>query len=274
MKVFKRHPLSKETELKISQSRTGQKLSEETKRKISLAVRGQPYLKNRLGTKQTQETIEKIRLGNKGKIVPQSVREQIRNTLTGHPVSAESKLKNRLKHLGKRQSEETKMKRSENLKRYYLNHPSFNLGRHLSEEHKQKIHNSLKGKVPKVNYLFTHQLTSIEKKIQDSLDEAGIRYSSQKSLLNGMTQADIFIGPNICIYADGCYWHGCEKCINRNRFTAKHREQILKDNLISMKLEKEGYVVLRFWEHEINQNVSPCIQKIIEKLPAENSGVL
>jgi len=103
--------------------------------------------------------------------------------------------------------------------------------------------------------------TSIEVKLQQELTKLGIKYEKHKFILG---QPDIFIEPNICIFADGCYWHGCERCFDRNKFTEKQRVQIVRDQFVTQGLQNSGYIVLRFWEHEINNDIESVMKRILE----------
>mgnify|MGYP001600193110 CR=1 FL=1 len=155
------------------------------------------------------------------------------------------------KHYRKYQTPETRQKISLSMK-----------GIKKSEKHRINISNSKKGhlnpakredvkekirkfrmtqKIPYVN-------TSIEIKLYNELIGRNIIFHKHKSIL-GITQPDAFIEPNICIYADGDYWH--------NREDIKQ-----KDERINNKLTEGGYIVLRYWEHEINANIESCIDEI------------
>jgi very-short-patch-repair endonuclease len=90
--------------------------------------------------------------------------------------------------------------------------------------------------------------TSIELKLQSLLTEMGIEYTTQKPLL-GVTVADIFILPNVAIFADGLYWH-------------KGAMKEYKDGEKTRKLERGGYVVLRLTEAEINKEVELVKKKV------------
>ena len=90
--------------------------------------------------------------------------------------------------------------------------------------------------------------TSIELKIQNILTTNNIIFNKHIILLKKY-QSDIFIKPNIVIECDGDYWH--------NRPDMKERDRI-KD----IALKNAGYTILRFWEHEINENVERCFNTI------------
>ena len=99
--------------------------------------------------------------------------------------------------------------------------------------------------------------TSIEIKLFAELKSRNILFQKHKSVL-GRTQPDAFIEPNVCIYADGDYWH--------NREDTKE-----KDIRINELLNKKGYKVLRYWEHEINDNTEGCVDEIEEVLLCHNN---
>lgn len=92
--------------------------------------------------------------------------------------------------------------------------------------------------------------TGIELKLQGLLREMGIVYETQKPLL-GVTVADIFIEPNVAIFADGTYWH-----------SGAVREY--KDSEKTKTLKRGGYVVLRLEEKEINKNIEAVKIKVTE----------
>jgi very-short-patch-repair endonuclease len=91
--------------------------------------------------------------------------------------------------------------------------------------------------------------TGIELKLQALLEEMQISFLTQKPLI-GITIADLFIFPNVAIFADGKYWHHSTE------------SQENKDRAITMKLKKAGYIVLRLEEDEINKNIEEVRKKV------------
>ena len=92
--------------------------------------------------------------------------------------------------------------------------------------------------------------TGIELKIQELLGEMGIEYITQKPIL-GVTVVDVFIAPNVAIFADGTYWH-------------KGAMKEYKDSEKTKKLQKSGYVVLRLTEKEIKKESEQVKLKLIQ----------
>jgi very-short-patch-repair endonuclease len=87
--------------------------------------------------------------------------------------------------------------------------------------------------------------TGIELKLQELLTEMGIEFVTQKPIL-GITIADLFVAPNVAIFADGAYWH----------------QDKLRDEEKTNKLKKHHYVVLRLEEEEINKDIEEVKKKV------------
>lgn len=98
--------------------------------------------------------------------------------------------------------------------------------------------------------------TYIELKIQRFLKVQGIPYKTQVHL-PGIP--DVFVEPNIAIFADGCFFHNCPQCFPgcRGRY---------RDKRITKKLQERGYVVLRFWEHDIHKNWKAVRMLILDEI--------
>jgi len=101
--------------------------------------------------------------------------------------------------------------------------------------------------------------------LQELLNTNNIQFTKHKPILG---QPDIFIEPNICIFADGDYPHGWNylqgkdyskyRALNNEHFEKK----IKKDQSVTTRLEAKGYKVLRLWEHEIYQEPKKCLNRI------------
>jgi len=118
----------------------------------------------------------------------------------------------------------------------------YNLGKKRSDITKEKL------KKARLRIIIPHKDTSIEVKLQKALSTQKIKFRKHVPITG---QPDIFIEPNICIFADGDYWHNLEKGKKRDKY-------------VNRKLKQMGYVILRFWEHQINKDLTGCLNKIIE----------
>ena len=116
-------------------------------------------------------------------------------------------------------------------------------GKKHSEISREKI------RLKRLLQVFPVKDTSIEVALQNELIKKGIVFEKHKSIL-GITQPDAFIEPNICIYADGDYWHS-------------RPEVAMRDERINEALQK-NFLVLRYSEKEINANVEGCVDEIEE----------
>ena len=130
-------------------------------------------------------------------------------------------------------------------------------GRHLTAKHKKNLSDSVKrcfDSNPEVKRKVIcaprkHQKnTDIELKIQKELSKENIRFKTEVFELPGTP--DVFIeSSKLCIFADGDYWHNLENVKNR-------------DISVNKRLSEMGYRVLRFWEHDIHNNLHDVILKI------------
>jgi DNA mismatch endonuclease (patch repair protein) len=76
-----------------------------------------------------------------------------------------------------------------------------------------------------------------------------------------------FPKQKIAIFIDGCFWHKCPECYvrpkSRNKYwDAKIENNVKRDEKITKELTKQGIDVLRFWGHEIKNNIEKCYQKL------------
>lgn len=110
------------------------------------------------------------------------------------------------------------------------------------------------------------QDTKLEQKVQLKLTSLNIKFQKHLPIYG---QPDIFIEPNICVFIDGCYWHACNICEKGKRLKNYSTRRKI-DSKITEKLASNGYSVVRFWEHEIENNLDGCINKIAPLLLKHN----
>ncbi len=114
--------------------------------------------------------------------------------------------------------------------------------------------------------------TSIEIILRKALWSRGIGYRKNCN--------DVFGKPDIClkrkkiaVFCDSEFWHGKYylegKYIpktNVEYWVEKLEKNIARDNIVNNKLKIDGWIVLRFWEKEIKQNLEVCVQQILSHL--------
>ena len=106
-----------------------------------------------------------------------------------------------------------------------------------------------------------------ELRLQRGLVRANIR--GWKLNVTGLRgRPDVFFPEaSVVVFADGCYWHGCEKCghfpkVNDKFWKTKILRNRERDAAVTRHLCGEGYHVIRLWEHELAENLTKCIERI------------
>jgi G:T-mismatch repair DNA endonuclease (very short patch repair protein) len=154
------------------------------------------------------------------------------------------------------------------------------LGRVCSIETRIKISNGNKDKkrtkkqkeqarIRIANNPIPRKNTLIEIKIQNELEYRNIKFNKHVPLIG---QPDIFIEPNICIFADGNLYHANPKKYKPNtivpKINMKAKDKWKYDKSVTRRLKYKGYIVLRFWETNIHNNIKQIGNKI-EKIVKE-----
>ncbi len=110
--------------------------------------------------------------------------------------------------------------------------------------------------------------TSIEVKLRKALWHRGHRYRKNCPKIKG--KPDIcFIGKKIAIFTDSEFWHG--KYLSEGKYIPKTnadywipkiKRNIERDIEVNTALEEQGWIVLRFWQKEIEKKMENCISRI------------
>jgi DNA mismatch endonuclease, patch repair protein len=103
----------------------------------------------------------------------------------------------------------------------------------------------------------------------------GLRYRL-KSALPGRPDI-IFPSRRVALFVDGCFWHGCPQHgtspkANSEFWRDKIRRNIERDRKMSDHIQNLGWTVLRFWEHEIDTDLSDVVRIIESTLRKPLSG--
>jgi len=66
----------------------------------------------------------------------------------------------------------------------------------------------------------------------------------------------LFLARKLVIFVDGCFWHGCKKCghvpLRNSKFwRTKIEQNHRRDRRIRRSLRRQGFRVVRVWEHEL-----------------------
>lgn len=114
--------------------------------------------------------------------------------------------------------------------------------------------------------------TTIELLLRSALWKHGIRYRKNYKKLAG--KPDIAITKyKIAIFCDSDYWHGYDWenrstriKSNREYWIPKIERNIARDKEVTELLEKDGWLVLRFWEWQIRKNLNECVESVLREI--------
>ena len=114
--------------------------------------------------------------------------------------------------------------------------------------------------------------SEIEQKLGTALWNAELRYRKQYSKLPGKPDF-VLVKHKVAIFCDSHFWHGFnwqkrkdEHKSNVGFWHKKIKRNIQRDLEINKELNKLGWKVVRFWEHEIKDDVARCVEKVRETI--------
>lgn len=69
----------------------------------------------------------------------------------------------------------------------------------------------------------------------------------------------VFPAIKLAVFIDGCFWHGCPRhgvqpATNEQFWSDKIQGNIRRDSRVARFLRREGWSVLRIWEHELRED--------------------
>lgn len=111
--------------------------------------------------------------------------------------------------------------------------------------------------------------TKIELALRRKLWQEGLRYRIKTNLIG---KPDItFPRQKLAIFVDGDFWHGhdwesLKKKLNSTFWIKKIEKNIQRDKDVNEALNATGWKVLRFWEHEINNELDRVYKTISSTL--------
>lgn len=114
-------------------------------------------------------------------------------------------------------------------------------------------------------------MTRLELAGSDILSMIGHPFSEQVLIAGKFTVDAVLTGKNIVIQWDGDYWHGYRAANDNAPLDARQEKRVALDKSQDAYMEKCGYRVLRFWEHEVfNQpeSVREAIARAIQQAAA------
>jgi len=86
----------------------------------------------------------------------------------------------------------------------------------------------------------------------------------------GPFQIDVaFPREKIAVFLDSCFWHGCpvHGAIPRNNadfWAPKLARNKERDEQGTVTLTRQGWIVLRFWEHDLKDGVDNAVREVMD----------
>ena len=109
--------------------------------------------------------------------------------------------------------------------------------------------------------------TGPELVLRNALWRKGLRY---RLLVKLPGRPDLtFRKAKVVVFVDGCFWHACPKHLvwprkNADFWKRKISENAKRDKTVTRALRKNGWLVIRFWEHAIECRLQKCVQNVLK----------
>src|SRR6266852_8079876 len=117
--------------------------------------------------------------------------------------------------------------------------------------------------------------TGPELTLRRALWSLGLRYRLHRKMPG---RPDIvFVKRRVAVFVDGCFWHGCPlhavRTKSNGRFwTRKLRKHKERDKEVDEILTSEGWTVMRYWEHQIEQDMGNVIRSVVKAVRRSAGG--
>ena len=112
--------------------------------------------------------------------------------------------------------------------------------------------------------------SKIEIALRKELWSRGLRYQKNVTSIFGKPDL-VFKGKKVAVFCDSEFWHGYNWEKRKKDFKShqefwipKIERNMERDKEVTAELQRQGWMVLRFWGKEIKKNVCGCAD-IIEK---------
>lgn len=111
-----------------------------------------------------------------------------------------------------------------------------------------------------------------EARLRKSVHRLGLRYRKYPRNLPGRPDF-VFPSARVAVFVDGDFWHGRilierglealrERVRNRPYWVSKLRARVARDRLVTRELERNGWLVLRFWESDVRDDIDSAVDQI------------
>lgn len=124
--------------------------------------------------------------------------------------------------------------------------------------------------------------TKPEVAFRSMLHRAGLRFRKDRYVKldrRGVKVDVVFPTPRIAVFIDGCFWHRCPEHAtmpksNSEYWRAKFERNIERDAENNRNLQRIGWKVMRFWEHEVihSELAEHAVKRVSDAVQSRKSG--
>jgi DNA mismatch endonuclease (patch repair protein) len=114
--------------------------------------------------------------------------------------------------------------------------------------------------------------SQLEQSLRSELFRRGLRFRKHLAVVSGLRcKPDIvFTRAKVAVFVDGCFWHACPEHgtlpqANAEWWAEKLRANVARDQLYDSTLQKAGWTVLRFWEHQAVVDMANEIERTVRQ---------
>lgn len=111
--------------------------------------------------------------------------------------------------------------------------------------------------------------TGPERKISAAFSDAGLKYECQVRRLPGRPDF-VFEAERVAVFVDGDFWHGWRFPQWRDKLSESWEEKIAsnraRDGRNHRALRRNGWKVIRLWEHQIDADLRGCVARVLSYL--------
>lgn len=116
--------------------------------------------------------------------------------------------------------------------------------------------------------------TAAEIQLQRCLRRLGLRFCVNALASPTRCRPDLIVqDQRVAIFVDGCFWHSCPRHrswprANREWWRDKIERNCERDRRLRRELRRNGWKVVRVWEHENPERAAKKIHELVLALPS------
>ena len=111
---------------------------------------------------------------------------------------------------------------------------------------------------------------ALRKLVSSTVYPRGYRYRIHHKKVIGKPDM-VFVASKIAVFVDGAFWHGYDFKNRKKRLPKKYwlkkiEKNMERDKRVNRKLRKEGWQVVRIWEHDLKKRPEKVLTVIMNYL--------